>query len=341
MANSHGVDRGGAGGAITSGDIAIVIVNFNGGDLLLRCLDALAKQTVIPGCIIVVDNHSQDESPHVIRRRYPKVTLVQLDRNQGFAAATNRGIEHASRFRWIASLNPDAFPEENWVAALVDAVNRHHDCACFGCRMIDDGDRSRIDGTGDTYHVSGLAWRTDHGKSVDTVSDQVREIFSPCAAAALYDRQVLLDVGGFDETFFCYFEDVDLGFRLRLAGYRCLHVGTAVVYHVGSGLTGRNSDFSIYHGHRNLVWSYFKNMPTRLLWHYLLQHLLLNIATLLFYGFTGRFSVIARSKIDAIRGLPAMLQERRRVQSLRRVRNRDLRGLMVRGFWKPYIGRHV
>jgi GT2 family glycosyltransferase len=101
-----------------------------------------------------------------------------------------------------------------------------------------------------------------HGTPASALKGSECEIFSPCAAAALYRRSALLEVGGFDEDFFCYVEDVDLGFRLRLAGYRCLYVPLSVAHHIGSGTTGgKNSDFSVYHGHRNLVWAFVKNMP--------------------------------------------------------------------------------
>ena len=101
-----------------------------------------------------------------------------------------------------------------------------------------------------------------HGVPVSSVSEEVREVFSPCAAAALYRRSALVEIGGFDDDFFCYSEDVDLGFRLMLAGHSCLYVPTSVTHHVGSGTTGgQNSDFAVYHGHRNLVWTYVKDMP--------------------------------------------------------------------------------
>jgi GT2 family glycosyltransferase len=124
----------------------------------------------------------------------------------------------------------------------------------IGSKLVKAADLAVLDGVGDAYHISGLVWRMGHGEPVASFSEQVREVFSPCAAAALYRRSVLLEVGGFDEDFFCYVEDVDLGFRLRLAGHKALSVPDAVVYHVGSATTGgQHSDFAVYHGHRNLV----------------------------------------------------------------------------------------
>ncbi len=141
----------------------------------------------------------------------------------------------------------------------------------------------RLDGAGDSYHVSGRAWRNGHGERRKCWAGEDAEVFAPCAAAALYRRHAFDEVGGFDEQYFCYFEDVDLGFRLRLRGHNCLYIHSAIVEHVSSALSGYRSDFAVYHGERNAVWTFFKNMPSALLWLYLPQHLLLNVAALMYY----------------------------------------------------------
>jgi GT2 family glycosyltransferase len=165
-------------------------------------------------------------------------------------------------------------------------------------------------------------------------------VFAPCAAAALYRRDALVKVGGFDESYFAYLEDVDLGFRLRLAGYRCLYVPDAVVRHVGSATTGgQRSDFSVYHGHRNLVWTYFKNMPWPLFWLYLPQHILLNFVSIVYFALRGQGRVILRAKWDALKGLPRILKERRRIQKSRRVSSSELRRVMTKGLLTPYLRR--
>jgi GT2 family glycosyltransferase len=164
--------------------------------------------------------------------------------------------------------------------------------------------------------VSGLVWRDRHQYRLAPADRLEREIFAPCAAAALYRREALVQAGLFDEDFFCYVEDVDVGFRLRLAGYDARSVPEAVVRHVGSATTGgQQGDFPVYHGHRNLVWAYVKNMPGLLLWTLLPLHLLLNAFTLLWFTLKGRGPVIARAKADAIRGLPAAWRKRREVQA--------------------------
>ena len=157
------------------------------------------------------------------------------------------------------------------------------------------------------------------------------EIFAPCAAA-LFHRDALVDVGGFDEDFFCYVEDVDLGFRLRLAGYRCLFVPASVAQHVGSGTTGgQHSEFAMYHGHRNMVWTFVKDMPGMLFWLLLPLHVLMNLATILWFASKGRSGVILRAKRDALLELPEMWRKRKMIQSTRIASAREIFRLMDKG----------
>ncbi len=171
--------------------------------------------------------------------------------------------------------------------------------------------------------------------SVDT------EVFAPCAAAALYRRKAFDEVGGFDEQYFCYFEDVDLGFRLRLGGHKCVYVHSAIVEHVSSALSGYRSDFAVYHGERNAVWTFFKNMPSGLLWLYLPQHLLLNLAALIYYPWRGQGRVVLRAKFDACRGLGDVLKRRKLVQRSRRASAWTVRTAMLRGILSPYLSRYA
>ncbi len=205
--------------------------------------------------------------------------------------------------------------------------------------MLRHGNPDEYDGTGDIYHVSGLAWRRDHGVKVSSVKRLSGEIFSPCAAASLVKRSVFIKAGGFDEDFFCYMEDVDLGFRLQLMGHRSFYVAEAIVEHVGSATTHRNSDFAVYHGNRNLVWTYFKNMPGVLLWVYLPQHLLANIAALCWFSMRGQMSVIFRAKWSALKGLPEILKKRQQIQKNKQASFRSLRKVFAKGLLKPYLRR--
>jgi GT2 family glycosyltransferase len=215
---------------------------------------------------------------------------------------------------------------------LQQAARDEPQYAVFGSRLLDAANPTQLDGAGDCYHGSGLAWRRWHGRSAATHGLRVEEIFAPCAAAALYRRQAFLEANGFDERFFCYMEDVDLGFRLRLLGYRCLYVPAAVVHHIGSGLTGMRSAFATYHGHRNLVWTYCKNMPAPWFWLYLPAHLLLNLLSIPWLGWRGQGRVVLRAKWDALCELPHIWRQRRQIQARRKVEGRLLRQVMT-GTW--------
>ena len=307
-----------------------VIVNANSGPLLAQALSALAAQTHPPEQTVVVDNASTDGSADRLESLFPKVTVVRLDDNVGFAAANNLAVRDAPDCEWVALLNPDAFPEPDWLEHLLAAAAEKRNYSFFASRLLIADDPSRLDATGDILHVSGIAWPRDHGApgSTDRAGG---EVFSASAAAALYRRDAFIEAGGFDERFFCYFEDVDLGFRLRLAGHRCWYVPTAVARHVGAATSGRESDFFLYHTHRNIIWTYVKNMPSPLFWLYLPQHVLFNVLFLIGYIRLRRARLVMRAKVDALRGLAPVLRERRIVQRRRVPSSRDLRALMATG----------
>jgi len=320
--------------------VAVVIVSYNPGKYLGRCLDALEAQTRKPDEVVVVDNASSDGSASALHGRPPWMRLLPLAWNTGFARANNIALSFLDGFDYLVLLNPDTMPAPDWLQRLLDAVSRHDPGDFFGCLMLGYADDDPVDGTADVYHVSGLYWRRDHGRRPEDASVVEEEIFSPCAAAALYPLKAVRDVGGFDEDYFCYSEDVDLGFRLRARGARAWYVPGAVVRHAGSAVSGRRSDFTVYHGHRNLVWTFVKNMPGRYLWLYLPQHLLLNLVSLVHFACRGQARTIARAKRDAVAGLPKALVKRRRLRYLRVVAPSELVAPMRRGLTTPYRRRH-
>jgi GT2 family glycosyltransferase len=303
--------------------VAVIIVNYNSGALLAECLRHLELQTVKPERVLVVDNASIDESADRSEQFFD-ITLLKLNSNLGFAAGNNWAIAKCDT-EFIALLNPDAFPEPDWLEQLLNAAETSPDAAMFGSRQLCHENPEILDGIGDSYHMSSLVWRQRHGVRQQATDLAQKEIFSPCAAAALYRRQALVDAGGFDEDYFCYVEDVDLGFRLRLAGQKAMYAPDAVVRHVGSATSGgQHSDFAIYHGHRNLVWTYVKNMPGVLFWLLLPLHLMLNVVTIMWFTIRGQGSVILRAKLDAIKGLPKAWVKRSQIQAARQATVRDI-----------------
>ena len=300
-------------------EVSVVIVNFNAGRHLSRCLRQLAEQTFANFEALVLDNASSDGSfdQAAAALADPRFQFIALGANPGFAAANNRGAKLA-RGRWLACLNPDAFPHADWLEALLAAAGRHPEAGMFASLQLDAKDPSLLDGAGDCYHAFGLAWRGGYGQPSACPLPEA-PVFSACAAAALYDRARFLALGGFDERFFCFFEDVDLGFRWRLSGGSCVLVPAAVVEHLGSASSSQISGFAHYHGTRNAVWCFVKNMPGPLVWLCLPGHVALMTLMLVSAWRHGQGRFIARALIDAVGGLAETWRQRRAVQTRRAI----------------------
>jgi N-acetylglucosaminyl-diphospho-decaprenol L-rhamnosyltransferase len=296
--------------------ITVVVVNFNSGTCLARCIAALAGQTYRDFGVIVVDNGSTDDSLCALDHLPAGWEAIRLGRNTGFAAANNLAFAR-SEAPWVATLNPDAFPDPDWLAQLMLGVERYPGAAAFGSLQIDANRPDRLDGIGDACHVSGMYWRGGFGQPIASQQGE-GEVVSVCAAAALYRRERILALGGFDEDFFCYGEDVDLGIRLRLLGHRSVQLANAVVRHVGGGSGGGRSDFAIYHGTRNRLWLFVKNMPPVLFWPLLPLHGLATIMIWLCALLNGESANVRRGVIDAFRGLPRIWHKRHQIQSSRK-----------------------
>ncbi len=294
----------------------VVVVNYNSGDCLGRCLAALRAQSFRDFTAIVVDNGSTDDSIRALDGLPDAWQSVRLGRNAGFAAANNHAIAMTAS-PWVALLNPDAFAEPDWLAQIRCAMERYPDADAFGSLQVDARRPDRLDGAGDVYHPCGIYWRGGFGHPLARQPGE-GEVIAPCAAAAVYRRAALVAVGGFDEDFFCYCEDVDLGFRLRLAGHGAIQLANAVVRHVGGASGGRRSDFALYHGVRNRLWLFVKNMPSPGFWLLLPLHLLatgiLGLRALLL----GEVRVFGRALADGCRGLGAVWRKRRAIQARRR-----------------------
>ncbi|TJZ77288.1 glycosyltransferase family 2 protein [Chitiniphilus eburneus] len=297
--------------------VTVIIVNWNAGELLERCIEKLNCQTKLPQRIVVVDNASSDASLAFLKEQL-NIELIRLDSNTGFAHANNIALSTVIT-EYVALLNPDAFPEPAWLEALIDCARRHPEAASVGSLQLMDCMPLRADGTGDCYHISGMMWRRNFNQPIEPAKEQEGQIFAPCAAAALYRMDALRCTGFFEERFFCYCEDVDLGFRLRLAGFNAYYAPKAIVTHIGSATSGgRHSDFAVYHGHRNLVWVYARNMPMALLVVFLPLHILANLIAILAAMRRGQSRTILRAKIDAMVRLPEFWKDRVRLSSLRK-----------------------
>jgi GT2 family glycosyltransferase len=321
-------------------------VTFNAAQYVERCLAAVASQSRRPDRLVLFDNASADDTTQLVRQAESRlglgVELVSSAVNIGFASANNRAVTQLADCDLVATLNPDAFPDSGWLAALVDAAEKHPEAGSFASRLLSAENTALLDGAGDVFHVSGLAWRLGHHTPVEECGDADRErpTFSACAAAALYRRSDWVAAGGFDERFFCYAEDVDLGFRLQLADRPCWYVPSALALHMGGAAANLRSGFAVYHGHRNLEWTYLKNMPAGLLLRYLPLHIMASSAAVAWFVTQGAGRSILRAKWDALRGLRQTLRERTRVQAGRRVSNDVLRQRLDRSpLWRRFRDR--
>jgi hypothetical protein len=290
--------------------ISVVVLNFNGKHYLDRCLSSLRDQTYGDLEVIVVDNSSSDGSVDYLRERFPWVRVVTNEANLGFAGGTNRGILQA-RGEYILTLNNDTWADRSFVERLAKPMTADGAVGMCASKMLfPDG---RINSTGICLSRSGAAWDRGMFEEDRGQYDLEVDIFGPCAGAALYRKEMLVEIGPFDEDFFMFMEDVDLAFRGRLAGWKCLYVPEARVYHIHGGTAGPGSDLSVYYGNRNIIWYVLKDFPRKLLVTSLPWIIGRNLAAIPYYSVNGKCSTILRSKIDALKLVPKFMRKRRQV----------------------------
>ncbi|MCR3884833.1 MAG: glycosyltransferase family 2 protein [Methanothrix sp.] len=300
--------------------ISVVIPNYNGRRYLEGCLPSLSAQTFEDFEVIVVDNGSKDGSCEYVAEEFPLVRIVENEENLGFAGGVNSGISIA-RGEHILTLNNDTVAEKEFIENLAEAIGSDGRVGMCASKMLFlDG---RINSTGICISRSAAAWDRGMGEADRGQYDAACEVFGPSAGAALYRREMLDEIGLFDEDFFAYMEDVDLAFRGQLAGWRCLYVPGARVRHVHGGTAGFGSDLSVYYGNRNVLWYPVKDFPAGLLIRSLPWIVGRSLAVIPYYALRGQGRTILRAKVDGLAGVPRMLRKRRGV--VRRVGGREIR----------------
>ncbi len=257
--------------------------------------------------------------------------MIALPQNLGFAAAVNHGIR-ATRGRYVALLNNDTEADPDWLGELVSALEAEPWAASAAAKMREHGDgrRDRLYGLGQALTPDGCPHRIGAGEVDRGQWDGVREVFGACGGAGLYRRSVLEEIGLLDEAFWAYLEDDDWAFRARLAGYRCVAVPSAIVYHVGSGTAGAGSPLVFRLGTRNRVRLVLKNYPLPWLLCFLPAILASHARLLVASATVGRLGPVLQGYGEAFRQLPDTLRERRRVQRLRRASDAALRAALSR-----------
>ncbi|MCC6977466.1 MAG: glycosyltransferase family 2 protein [Candidatus Melainabacteria bacterium] len=299
--------------------ISVVIPNWNGKKFLAGCLDSLKAQTYEPIEVVIVDNGSKDGSVEYLQENYPEVKLVTFPVNTGFSPAVNAGIK-ASTGEMVALLNNDTVVDPNWMSELIKAMNEHPEAGSAGCKMLAYDDHTLLDGAGDGYRRGGLPGRIGHKERDTGRFNRKRYLLGACGGAALYRRELFEAIGYFDEDYFAYLEDVDLGLRAQAAGFKCIYVPTSIVYHLGCGTTGSGySPLVVRLSARNNWNTIVKNIPMPLLWKFM-PHIcfwqLYYLAVVTVRG--GQLMPWLKGTFEAVKLFPTMMEKRREINRLRK-----------------------
>ncbi len=295
--------------------VSVIVLNWNGLHYLRDCLPSLMAQTYSKFEIILADNGSTDGSVEWVKANYPQVRLICNDTNVGFCVANNRAIR-ASGSPYVVLLNNDTRVESGWLAALVEAAESDSTVGMCASKMLFADHPDMINSTGISLDPVGIAWDRGGGERDDPQEQGPIEIFGPCGGAALYRRAMLEQIGLFDEDLVAYLEDLDLAWRARLAGWRCLYAPSARVYHVHSGTWVKNSPWKSRLLGRNKVWTIAKNYSDDRLLIYLPLIVAYDLAAVIFALVAQRDVNPLRGRLEGLRGLPGILRKRREAQAL-------------------------
>jgi GT2 family glycosyltransferase len=320
-------------------NVSIIVVNWNGESLLGNCLASLFQQTYSKREIILVDNGSTDRSVQFVKENFPDVKLVELSENRGFTGGNLEGAKLAAG-EFIALVNNDTRADERWLASLVQPMLDDDRIGICGSKLLlDRGDRINSAGIGIT--TAGVGFDRGYGNDASDYRS-LEPVFGSCAAAVLYRRAMLNEIGFFDDDFFLYNEDVDLSFRAQLVGWRCVYVPSAVVYHKMNATARRLSDLHVYHHSRNLEFVWIKNMPVTLMLRFAHHKLIQEFGAFFYLCLRhGKWRPFFRAKRDALRMLPKMLKKRREIQGRRQVSNAYIKGLLTSVFQKEWLVQKV
>ncbi|HEY2018919.1 MAG TPA: glycosyltransferase family 2 protein [Bryobacteraceae bacterium] len=321
--------------------VSVVVVNWNREALLGACLASLAHQTGVDFETIVVDNGSTDGSPDMAERKFGALVLRNHE-NRGFCAANNQGIA-AARGEFIALLNNDAEAEPGWLAALHRACTRAPDVGMAASKILVWEDPARIDKAGHLIYPDGQNRGRGTGALDVGQFDREEEVLWPDGCAAMYRKEMLDRIGGFDEDLFAYGDDAELGLRARIAGWKCIYTPEARVRHHRGSTLGRDSTRRLELIERNRVLLALKLFPWSLLWlnpFYFAVRLVSGMAaaqrgtgdTAHFPGLRGKWTIarsLLRADLAALRLAPRTLRKRAEIRRIRRLTPGEVRRLIL------------
>lgn len=323
--------------------VSIIIVNWNGRMHLDDCLESLGRQSFRDFETVLVDNGSKDGSAAYVRERFPFVKVVELPENVGFAAGNNAGLSHSAG-EYLVTLNNDTACEPGWLAELVAVADAHPRAGMVGCRILSFSEPDRIDSLGMRICRDGMSRGAHRLENYSTLTlDKVEPILFPSACVALYRRAMVDEIGFFDEEFFAYCEDTDLGLRGRVAGWEALLARDAVVYHKYSLTAGTFSPLKLYLVERNHYWAALKSFPLPLLallpFFTILRYLTQAAVVLSGSGAGEEFRTsgsrracvlaLLRGMLDAALGVPRQMKKRKAFARTARVGSLEMRRLLA------------
>lgn len=328
------------------GSVSVILVNLNRLDLLRRALRSITAQPYPNAEIIVVDNASTDGSPDMVAAEFPAVRLIRNTTNKGFCEANNQGIAIAQG-EFIALLNNDAEAEPGWLDSLVLAISRSQRTGMAASKILVFEDPSRLDKVGHLIFFDGQNRGRGSGETDDGQYDTMGDVLWPDGCAAIYRHTMLEEIGGFDEDFFAYADDAELGLRARLAGWECAYAPHAVVRHHRGATLGVRSLRRVELIERNRVLLAAKLFPWSLLWLNGVFYLA-RLAAGLWAGIRGRGEIsrfpgwknkflVAKAMIqadcEALTLLPRILRKRKAIRRIRKLSTMET----LRLLWKHRI----
>ena len=307
--------------------VTLIIVNWNGRQYLKDCLDSVMAQKFTDSEVIVVDNGSSDDSVNFIRENYQNVRVVCLDENRGFTGGNYAGFEVAQG-QFIALLNNDTRVEPAWLGELVSAMQAQSDVGICASRIIIDG-TELIDSVGDLFTTAFSGTKVGHLQSA-SLFNTPHVVHGGCAAAILYRRSMLDQIGFLDDDFFFNHEDTDLNMRAWLSGWKCEYVPGAIVHHKVSATVGDLSDTSVYYFARNNVWVWIKNVPIGSLLCNLPQRIVYELSAVGFFCIKkGKWRSFIKGKFAAVIKIPAMLIKRKKIQKMVKLKHCEIAAHLI------------
>lgn len=307
----------------------VIIPNLNGGAALLEAVDSLLRQTIEP-YVIVVDNASTDNSIFELQNKYPGVEVLKQAVNMGYAGGVNPGFRRAfeRQAMYVAPFNDDAVADKLWLERLVAGLDAQPKYGVAACKVL-TADGKQLDSTGDQYANWGLPYPRGRGEANSNAYDAQTEIFAASGAASLYRVSALQEVGLLDEDFFAYYEDVDLSFRLQLAGWKVAYVPGSIVYHKIGMTSARIKGFTTYQTMKNLPLLAIKNVPKPYLTKVMLRLTLARSFFLLRAISRGQGWAAFKGDFMATKLIFKKLRERRQIQSMKKVSDQYIWSIMT------------